>query len=74
MGVAETAVAALQQVQGELTRETFLQAISRTGRFDLGGVTLTYGAGDNQGFDQVFLTVIRSDGSFEAVERLSASH
>lgn len=72
--VGRLAVAALQQVQGELTRETFLQAISGTGSFDLGGVTLTYGPGDNQGFDEVFLTIVRSDGSFEAVERLGASH
>ncbi len=72
--VGRLAVAALQQVQGEVTRETFLQAISETGSFDLGGVTLTYGPGDNQGFDQVFLTIVRSDGSFEAVERLGASN
>lgn len=42
-----------------LTREGFLQALDRTGRFDLGGVVLEYGPSDHQGMDKVFLTVIR---------------
>ncbi|MGE5765985.1 MAG: ABC transporter substrate-binding protein [Bacteroidota bacterium] len=68
--VGRLVIAALEKVQGELTRAAFLQAIS--GSFDLGGVTLTYGAGDNQGMDQVFLTVIQPDGSFKAVDRLGS--
>jgi hypothetical protein len=36
----------------------------------LGGVTLSYGPDDNQGMDQVFLTVIQADGSLKPVERL----
>jgi hypothetical protein len=43
------------------------------GSFDLGGMTLTYGAGDNQGLDDVFLTVIQADGTFRAVQRLGGS-
>ncbi len=39
-------------------------------KLDLDGVTLTYGAEDNQGMDQVFLTVIQPDGRFKAVSRL----
>lgn len=68
--VARLTIAALQKVQGELTRSAFLQAIN--GTFDLSGITLTYGAGDNQGMDQVFLTVIQPDGSFKAVDRLGS--
>ena len=40
------------------------------GKFDLGGITLTYGPDKNQGMDQVFFTVIQADGSFKPVDRL----
>lgn len=69
--VGRLAIAALGKVQGELTRDAFLKAMS--GSFDLGGVTLTFGPGDNQGSDKVFLTVIQPDGSFKAVERLGST-
>ncbi|MEO3429677.1 ABC transporter substrate-binding protein [Pelagibius sp. CAU 1746] len=71
--VGRVAIMALERVQGELTRESFLKAVADTGTFDLGGVTLTYGAGDNQGMDEVFLSVIQADGSFKAVQRLGGS-
>ncbi len=45
-------------VKGDLTRESFLQQIDKTGTFDLGGIKLTFGAQDHQGMDQVFLTTI----------------
>jgi ABC-type branched-subunit amino acid transport system substrate-binding protein len=69
--VGRMTIAALEKVQGEVTRQAFLQAL--TGSFDLGGVTLTFGQGDNQGMDDVFLTVIQPDGSFKAVQRLGGS-
>lgn len=69
--VGRIAIAALQKVQGEVTRDAFLKAVG--GSFDLGGVTLTYGAGDNQGSDAVFLTIIQPDGTFKAVERLGST-
>ena len=63
------------RVLGELgatvTRAGFLDKFAGIGTFDLDGVTLTYGAEDNQGMDRVFLTVIQSDGRFKAVDRLS---
>ena len=46
----------LKKMGRDLTRESFLQNFARTGKFDLGGVVLRYGAKDNQGMDQVFLT------------------
>lgn len=64
-------VMALEKIDGEVTREAFLKTIWNTGSFDLGGVTLTFGPGDNQGLDQVFLTQINEDGSFRAVSKLS---
>ena len=69
--VGRLVVEALRKVPGEPTRAALLEAIARTGTFDLGGVTLTYGPGDNQGSDQVFFTVIGPDGRFQAVEKLS---
>ena len=62
---------ALEKAGKDLTRENFLDAIYNTGNFDLGGVALEYGAGDNQGLNNVFMTVIQADGSFMAVEKLS---
>jgi len=57
-------------LEGDITRDAFLETFAKIGAFDLGGVMLTYGPNDNQGMDQVFLTVIQSDGNFKAVDRL----
>jgi hypothetical protein len=51
------------------TRQSFLSALAETGTFDIGGFMLSYGPDDNQGSDQVFLTVIRA-GDVVPVERL----
>lgn len=64
------AVEALQAANGEITRKAFLAAIYRKGAFDLGGALLSYGPGDNQGMDKVFLTIIQADGSFKPVSKL----
>ena len=50
---------ALEQVQGEPTRQGFIDAVDNTGTFDLGGVVLRFSASDHQGMDEVFLTVIK---------------
>jgi ABC-type branched-subunit amino acid transport system substrate-binding protein len=68
--VGKLAIAALQKVSGEPTRKAFLSAVLG-GSFDLGGVKLTYGADDNQGMDDVFLTVIQADGTFKPVTSLA---
>lgn len=67
--VGRLAIAALEQVEGEPTRAALMQKLT-TGTFDLGGVKLSYGANDNQGSDDVFLTVIQKDGTFKAVQTL----
>lgn len=69
--VGRLVVQALQHMGEPVTRARLLSTIKDVGTFDLGGITLTYGPEDNQGMDRVFLTVIRNDGSFEAVERLT---
>ena len=62
--------AALEKVDGEPTRQGLMQAILKTGSFDLGGFKLSYSPTSNRGSDEVFLTVIQADGSFKAIERL----
>lgn len=64
-------VEALAKIDGDITRKALLDAIAKTGTFDLGGVKLVYGPDNNRGSSQVFLTVIQPDGSFKAVEKLT---
>jgi branched-chain amino acid transport system substrate-binding protein len=63
-------IAALEKVSGEPTRKALLDTIM-SGSFDLGGVTLKYGPDDNQGMDEVFLTVIQPDGTFKPIKALN---
>lgn len=68
--VGRLVVDALKRIGGEPTREALLSAIDGK-PFDLGGAVLSYGAGKNQGSDQVYFTILRADGSFEPVARLA---
>ncbi len=52
------------------TREAFLQTLEDAGPIDLDGFTVQYGPADNQGSDEVFLTIIRG-GRFVSVTRLT---
>lgn len=63
--VGRLAVEVLRQTGPDVTREDFLRTVFEKGPFDLGGVTLTFGPGDNQGMDEVFMTVLQADGSFK---------
>jgi ABC-type branched-subunit amino acid transport system substrate-binding protein len=69
--VGRLLVAALEKIDGEITRKALLDTIAKIGTFDLGGIKLTYGSGNNRGSSEVFLTVIQPDGSFKAVTTLS---
>jgi branched-chain amino acid transport system substrate-binding protein len=68
--VGRLVVEVLSQMDGPVTRRGLLATVTKVGTFDIGGVKLTYGPNDNQGMDQVFLTVIKADGGFKAIERL----
>ena len=68
--VVEALRAAADSAGAPPTRESFLQVLADAGPIDLGGFEVEYGSDDNQGSDEVFLTVIRQ-GRFVAVERLS---
>ena len=68
--VGRLAIAALGRLDGAPTREAFLSAILSGAPIDIDGFGLKYGAGKNQGSDQVFLTTIGANGAFQAVDRL----
>lgn len=56
----------------ELSRECFIEALHTSKVIDLGGFRLKYGRGDNQGSDEVFLTVIDEDGEYRQVDALAS--
>ena len=61
--------AALEALGPDVTRKGLLDIFATVGSFELGGLELSFGPDDNQGLDQVFLTVIDGDGGFASVER-----
>ncbi|MBR1210940.1 ABC transporter substrate-binding protein [Bradyrhizobium sp. JYMT SZCCT0180] len=68
--VGRAIAAALEKVDGDLTRQAMIDAVQKAGSLDLGGFKLSYSPTSNRGSNEVFLTVIQADGSFKAVERL----
>ena len=57
----------------DLTRECFLDSLRASQSIDLSGVSLQYGPGDNQGSDEVIMTVIDESGSIVPVATLEAT-
>ena len=66
------AILALEACEG-LTRGCFMDALLRSQSIDLSGVRLDYGPGDNQGSDEVILTVIDDRGGFVPVVSLETA-
>ena len=64
------AISGLQNCGPEVTRDCFLEAIIESGSIDLDGFGLKYGFADNQGSDQVFLTVIGANGQYRPIENM----
>jgi ABC-type branched-subunit amino acid transport system substrate-binding protein len=64
------AIAALEKAGKDLTREGMLKAIKSTGKFDIGGLPMTFSAQKNEGLDKVWMTVIEVDGSFKPIEKM----
>ncbi|MAZ01740.1 MAG: ABC transporter substrate-binding protein [Sneathiella sp.] len=62
--------AVLEELGPDVTREAFLEKVETTRRFDIDGLELLFGPGDNQGLNRVFLTELKGDGSFRAIDRL----
>lgn len=65
--VGRVALQALEAAGPETSRAGYLAALKELGTFDIGGLAFSYGEGDNQGLDSVFLTRIVADGQFETV-------
>jgi ABC-type branched-subunit amino acid transport system substrate-binding protein len=69
--VGRLTIAALAMAGDNPTREHLLEIIRSTGKFDIGGLIMTFGPTKNEGLDQVFLTVVQPDGSFKSIEKLT---
>ena len=63
-------ISALQECGADVQRSCLLEQLIDRGSFDIDGFQLQFGQGDNQGSDEVFLTVIGSDGEYHPVHTL----
>ncbi len=63
--VARVAIEAIKNAGEDPTRESYLAALKGLTNLDLGGLTISYGEGDNQGIDTIFMTRLLPDGFFE---------
>jgi branched-chain amino acid transport system substrate-binding protein len=61
---------ALEATGPNPTRADMLRVINDIGRFDISGTIMNFGPKMSDAPSRVFLTVIQSDGTFRAVERL----
>lgn len=64
------AIAGLEACGRELSRECFVKALHTPEPIGIDGMRLKFGPRDNQGSDEVFLTVMGADGDYREVERL----
>ena len=64
------AIAGLEKCGRDVNRDCFLNSLWDAGDFSIDGFQLRYGRGDNQGSDEVFLTVIDSAGGYKPVDTL----
>jgi ABC-type branched-subunit amino acid transport system substrate-binding protein len=70
--VGRVVIAALGRIDGKVTRKALLDQVTSAGSLNLGGITLSYGPGNNRGSNDVFLTEIQADGTARPVARLQA--
>jgi ABC-type branched-subunit amino acid transport system substrate-binding protein len=68
--VGRAIVATLGRIDVEPTRKAFVEAVQKSGGFELDGFKLAYGPSNNRGSSEVFLTEIEADGSFKSVNTL----
>lgn len=66
--VGRLVIEAVTNAGQDLTRDSFLAALESMTSLDLGGLVLTFGANDNQGIDQIFMTRLLPNGFFEPME------
>ncbi len=65
------AIAGLEACGRELSRDCFVKALHTPEPIDIDGMRLKFGPRDNQGSDEVFLTVMGADRAYLQVERLA---
>ena len=69
--VGRLMVNSLERLGPDISREALIDIFQKHNvTLDIGGVTLKYGPGDNQGMDSVYLSVLQKDGSYKYVDRL----
>ncbi len=66
------AIAGLEGCGRELSRECFIKALHTAEPIDIDGIRLKFGPRDNQGSDEVFLTVMGADREYRQVDSLAA--
>lgn len=64
------AITGLERCGRDVSRSCFLDSLLTTEAIDIDGFRLNYGDGDNQGSDQVFLTVIGDDGLYKPTDTM----
>jgi branched-chain amino acid transport system substrate-binding protein len=67
--VGRLTIAALEKAGKDVTREGMLKAI-KDGKFDIGGLPMTFGPDKNEALDKVWMTIIEADGSFKPIEKM----
>lgn len=60
----------LKHIDGDITRERFIDTFYTLQDIDIDEITLHYGPDDNQGMDKVFMTILQKDGTFIPTENL----
>jgi len=68
--VGRLTIAALEKAGKDVTREGLIKTIKDTGKFDIGGLPMTFSAEKNEGLDKVFMTIIEADGTFKPIEKM----
>ena len=64
------AIEGLERCGRDVDRACFMNAVLGADPIDIGGFGLSFGEGDNQGSDAVFITVIGADGLYHPIETL----
>ncbi len=68
---AKMLLSAISDCSEPLTRDCVFEQFRKTESMDIHGLSLTFGPGDNQGSEEVYLTALNSDGRFTPVETLN---
>ena len=69
--VGRVVIEILKNVTGGITRETFLDTLYEMKDLMIEDISLHYGDGDNQGLDDVFLTVLERGNTFKHIDKIA---